>query len=381
MTQDNLTVAQKRKYRVQHAQAAKEISLLWLTQAELVNVIDFGLPEVDDRYHIWRVPLLNKFNQEKIGEIVIDAYTTLIIEEISPKIKQNRSSASYQLSDLRNTIAQGDSEKMLQELPTESVDLIFTSPPYYNARPEYADYLSYEEYLLKLRKIIHQAHRVLAEGRFFVMNIAPVLIRRASRSEASKRIAVPFDVHGLFIQEGFDFMEDIIWEKPSGAGWATGRGRRFAADRNPLQYKAVPVTEYILVYRKHTDKLIDWHIRSHPQPELVDESKIDDSYERTNIWRITPSHDKRHPAIFPLELAERVVQYYSFKQDVVLDPFAGIGTVGSAASKLGRRFVLIERNPDYVNIIRQEAKIWLGPEAKHVLTLNCAPISTEDTLL
>jgi DNA modification methylase len=108
------------------------------------------------------------------------------------------------------------------------------------------------------------------------MNISPVLIRRSSRSEASKRIAVPFDFHRLFIEEGFEFIDDIHWVKPEGAGWATGRGRRFAADRNPLQYKPVPVTEYILVYRKKTEKLIDWHIRKHPNQKLVEESKIEE---------------------------------------------------------------------------------------------------------
>ncbi|GAB4505983.1 MAG: site-specific DNA-methyltransferase [Anaerolineales bacterium] len=285
------------------------------------------------------------------------------------------------LSSLRNTIAQGDAEEILQDLPAESIDLIFTSPPYYNARPEYTDYVDYDEYLLKMRRILHHAHRVLAEGRFFVMNVAPVLIRRANRNEASKRIAVPFDMHRLFTEEGYDFMDDIIWEKPEGAGWATGRGRRFAADRNPLQYKPVPVTEYILVYRKHTDKLIDWNIRAHPNKKLVVESKIGDDYERTNIWRIKPAHDPRHPAVFPLELAEKVIRYYSFKGDVVMDPFAGIGTVGKAAAMLGRRFVLIEQNPEYVSIIREEARAWLGKDARTVLTINCPPIQVDEILL
>ena len=119
------------------------------------------------------------------------------------------------------------------------VDLVFTSPPYYNARPEYNDYITYEEYLLKIRKIIHNVHRVLSEGRFFVMNVAPVLIRRSNRNEASTRIAVPFDIHRIFIEEGYDFIDDILWEKPEGAGWATGRGRRFAADRGPT----IPVSK------------------------------------------------------------------------------------------------------------------------------------------
>jgi DNA modification methylase len=187
-------------------------------------------------------------------------------------------------------------------------------------------------------------------------------------------------MHRLFIEEGYDFIDDILWVKPEGAGWATGRGRRFAADRNPLQYKPVPVTEYILVYRKHTSKLIDWCIRAHPDRALVKASKIGDGYEHTNLWRITPAHDERHPAIFPAELAEKVITYYSFKGDVVLDPFAGMGTVGKAAVKLGRRFVLIERDVRYVEIIRSEAKTWLGDEARDILTLNAPPIDPNDVL-
>jgi DNA modification methylase len=135
------------------------------------------------------------------------------------------------------------------------------------------------------------------------------------------------------------------------------------------------------VYRKRTPKLIDWNIRAHPDAELVAQSHIDDNYESTNIWRIHPSYDKRHPAIFPLEMAEKVIQYYSFKKDVVLDPFAGIGTVGKAAIRLERRFVLIEQDRHYVDIIRDEAKAWMGPEARYIFTINCPPVSVDDTLL
>lgn len=397
MAKKTRTVAERRGYKIIDVESAKKACRAWLQQAHLHKAVTFGLPEVDDRYHVWRVPLLNAASQERIGEAVIDARTSLILEKKSTapstlearllgrngtSIQPAASSRNgrYALSSLRNTIALGDCEELLQDLPAGGADLIFTSPPYYNARPEYTDYLTYDEYLLKIRKVIRQAHRVLAEGRFFVMNVSPVLIRRASRNEASQRIAVPFDMHRLFIEEGYDFIDDIIWEKPEGAGWATGRGRRFAADRNPLQYKPVPVTEYVLVYRKHTPKLIDWSIRAHPEPETIGASRIGNDYERTNIWRIKPDHDKRHPAIFPVELAERVITYYSFQKDVVLDPFAGIGTVGRAAVKLGRRFILIEQNPEYLSIIREEAKNWLGLDARQVLTINCSPIETGDRL-
>jgi len=280
----------------------------------------------------------------------------------------------YPISSLRNTIGQGDCVTLIDEMPAACVDLVFTSPPYFNARPEYSDYEVYEQYLFKMRQVIKRIHRVLNEGRFFVLNCSPILLRRASRSESSKRIAVPFDVHRIFIEEGYDFVDDIIWVKPEGAGWATGRGRRFAADRNPLQYKAVPVTEYVLVYRKRTDVLIDWHIRNHPNRELVEDSKISDDYERTNVWRIQPKTNSEHPAAFPLELAQKVIRYYSFKSDVVFDPFAGSGTVGAAASGLGRRFVLFEINPEYVELMRKEASLWLGEACTQVLCINCPPI-------
>jgi len=341
----------KKTYKISEVVQAKEAARNFLTSIDLGNAVKFGLPEIDDRYHIWRVPLLNN-SKDNIGEIVIDAITTLINEKkttnkdilesrllgrkkaIGKIVQLNKLGSNGnsipKISNLRNTIGLGDSEELLSDTPNESIDLIFTSPPYYNARPEYSEYLTYEEYLLKIQKIIHQCHRVLNEGRFFVMNISPVLIRRSNRTEASKRIAVPFDFHKLFIDEGFEFIDDIHWVKPEGAGWATGRGRRFAADRNPLQYKAVPVTEYVLVYRKKTDKLIDWHIRKHPDQKAVESSKIEDGYEKTNLWKIHPANHPKHPAVFPLELAEKVIKYYSFKNDVILDPFAGTGTVGKA---------------------------------------------------
>ncbi len=327
-----------------------------------------------------------------LGEIVIDAYTGEVIVDKTtrPEIiearllkkaeaaaSSGRSKATYEVSQLRNTIGLGDCVELMAGMPAESVDLVFTSPPYFNARPQYSEYDEYQSYLLFMKSVIRAAERVLREGRFFVMNTSPVLLRRASRNESSKRIAVPFDLHGLFIECGFEFVDDIIWVKPEGAGWATGRGRRFAADRNPLQYKAVPVTEYVLVYRKKSQRLIDWHIRNHPDRDLVAASKIGDGYEKTNVWRIQPNTRSPHPAPFPMELAEKVIRYYSFKGDVVLDPFAGSGTSGAAAVKLDRRFVLFDNNEKYATWIRDSAQQWLGKRFKEVLLLNITSPASE----
>lgn len=382
-------VAETRKYLVTTVSQAKEITTAWLRDIQLDKVIVLGLPEIDDRYHIWRVPLCRIDDRTKIGEVVIDAYSTAVLDEKTTRVDllearllrknegavkpKNRPKAVYKLSQLRNTIGQGDCVDLIDDMPAESVDLVFTSPPYFNARPEYSEYEEYEQYLFKMRQVIKRCYRVLNEGRFFVINTAPVLLRRASRNQSSKRIAVPFDLHRIFVEEGYDFIDDIIWVKPEGAGWATGRGRRFAADRNPLQYKAVPVTEYVLVYRKRTDLLIDWHIRSHPDRDAVAASKIGDDYERTNVWRIQPNTNSKHPAAFPRELADKVISYYSFKGDVVMDPFAGSGTVGESASKLGRRFVLFENNPAYIELMRRAVPDWLGKAANDILWINCEP--------
>lgn len=260
----------KKNYRISSVRSAKSVALVYIKDCNLENATRFGLPEIDDRFDIWRVPILS-IDGTKIGEVVIDAISSFIdiskttskdilenrlLGRKSQTLSKKKEKKRPKISMLSNTIRMGDSEALLMDMPNECVDLVFTSPPYYNAKPEYAEYLSYEDYLLKMRKIIHQCARVLNEGRFFVLNVSPVLIRRASRNEASKRIAVPFDFHRIFIEEGFEFIDDIHWVKPEGAGWATGRGRRFAADRNPLQYKPVPVTEYILVYRKSASLLV-----------------------------------------------------------------------------------------------------------------------------
>lgn len=387
---EKTTVAQQRQYGVLNTGQAKEIASARLAELDLDQVTKFGLPEIDDRYHVWRVPVLDA-SKDRLGEVVIDARTSIVDLERSTSAEQmesrllkrreyqslntiaqtNRSVPGGNHHNLRSTIALGEATAILEDLPPESVDLVFTSPPYYNARVEYRDYTSYDEYLEAIRLVIRACHRVLAEGRFFVMNVAPVLVRRASRSEASRRIAVPFDMHAIFSSEGFDFVDDIHWVKPEGAGWATGRGRRFAADRNPLQYKPVPVTEYVLVYRKHTPRLIDWNIRSHPNPEKVSASKIQDGYETTNLWKIKPRHSSKHPAVFPLELARKVIEYYSFADDVVLDPFAGIGTTGHAAALMGRKFVMVEAQERYVDTMVRECQDWGNNITEETLFVNC----------
>ena len=72
------------------------------------------------------------------------------------------------------------------------------------------------------------------------------------------------------MQLDYEFIEEIVWVKPAGAGWESRRGCRFAVDRHPLKYKTAPITEYVMVYRRRSDRLIDWFCRNHPDPFTVD---------------------------------------------------------------------------------------------------------------
>jgi len=79
-----------------------------------------------------------------------------------------------------------------------------------------------------------------------------------------------------------------------------------------------------------------------------------DKYETTNIWRIDPTFDRVHSAVFPIELCNRVVRFYSFVGDLIFDPFAGSGTLGRAAANLDRNFFLTEKEAKYINRIKEE---------------------------
>lgn len=276
---------------------------------------------------------------------------TVIQHEFSRAEHEKSDSLPHPMSPdwLKNLFVCADVLEMLAYVPSESVHLTFTSPPYYNAR-DYTLYRSYEEYLEFLVQVFREVHRITKEGRFFVLNTSPVLIPRMSRQHSSKRYAIPFDIHPRLIEIGFEFIDDIIWVKPPGS--AKNRNGGFFQHRKPLGYKANSVVEYVMVYRKATDKLIDWNMRQY-DPSVIEASRVTSDYEPTNVWEIAPASDPVHPAVFPLELATRVIQLYSYKGDLVFDPFAGCGTVGQAALLTERYFLLTEKESTYFKYARE----------------------------
>lgn len=254
---------------------------------------------------------------------------------------------------LKNTVVHGDVRDILRLVPEESVHLTFTSPPYYNAR-DYSIYPSYEEYINFLEEVFKEVYRITKEGRFFILNTSPIIIPRVSRQHSSKRYPIPYDIHPLLIKMGWEFIDDILWVKPEAC--VKNRVGGFFQHRKPLGYKPNSRSESVMVYRKKTDKLLDWNIKQYNK-EVIEKSKVKGDFDTSNIWEIDPVFDKTHSAVFPLELCNRIVKYYSFIGDLVFDPFAGSGTFGKSALNLNRYFFLTEKEPKYIERIRENVGI------------------------
>ena len=218
------------------------------------GTIRIGLADWDDRYGCWRIALVHENSHQKpVGELRIDdagmvqhqptpAMVLERMERVAPEPSSSKK-GGITFPPNPNKWILGDCREALADVPAESAQMIFTSPPCFDAKPEFAEYRDYPTYLAFLREAFAACRDVLAEGRFLVVNVSPVLVLRPSRSTSSRRIPVPFDLHGILADLDFEFVDDIFWRKPDGAGWHLGRGRRFAADRQPLQYKPVTVTE------------------------------------------------------------------------------------------------------------------------------------------
>lgn len=243
-------------------------------------------------------------------------------------------------------------EGMKSYLPDESIHLIFTSPPYFNAR-EYSTFSHYQEYLHFMHAVIREFHRVLKEGRFLVINTSPIISPRKARQEQSIRYAIPFDLHKFIMNSSFMFLDDILWIKPEPS--VKNRNASFYQHRKPLAYKPNSMAEYLMVYRKKTKKLIDWNLKQYKE-EIINESLVNGIYEQSNVWFINPEARAEHPAVFPEELSDKVIKYYSMKDDLVLDSFIGSGTTAVSCKKLSRKYAGFEKNEKYCLGARKRVK-------------------------
>jgi len=240
--------------------------------------------------------------------------------------------------DLLNKIHCADSALFLQKLPDNCVDLIFTSPPYnfgisYNSTN---DANLWDEYFEAIFKVFRECVRVLKSGGRMVVNIQPLF---------SDYIPSHHIISNFFIEQGLIWKGEVIWEKNNYNCKYCTWGSWQSPSSPYLKYS----WEFIEIFCKNSLK------------KDGDKTNIDisgDEFKKWvyGKWSIAPERrmkDFGHDAMFPEELARRVVKLFSYKNDIVLDPFNGAGTTTKVSYALNRRFIGIDIDKKYCEIAKK----------------------------
>ncbi len=240
----------------------------------------------------------------------------------------------------------GDSRDM-SALDAKSVALVTTSPPYFSAK-EYEAAMgeghvpgSYVEYLAMLRDVFAECRRVLEPGGRIAVNVAN-LGRKPYRSLSRDVWRILEDDLG-FLPRG-----EVVWVKAKGAAGSAAFGS-FAKASNPVLRD---LTERVLIASKgRFERAVKWQdrqTRGLPWESTI--TKADFLAWTLDTWDIRPESAKRvgHPAPFPVELPRRLIELYTYRGDVVLDPFMGAGSTAVAAVQAGRHYVGFDAEPEYV---------------------------------
>lgn len=239
----------------------------------------------------------------------------------------------------------------MAEIEDESVHLMITSPPYFNAPFDYKGmFKSYESYLEMIKKVAEETFRVLKNGRIAVLNIDDMLVD-------GEKFPIVADVTKIFQNVGFRYRDRIIWKKPDGYLRISRRSGVILQNPYPMYFYPDNLLESILIFQKgkFNYKKIS--------KELKESSKIDTKEFLENKWystlwemvNVLPNSPlEKDIAAFPEELPYRIIKLFSYKGETVLDPFVGSGTTMKVARQLGRNSIGIEINKSLIPIIKKK---------------------------
>lgn len=227
-----------------------------------------------------------------------------------------------------------ESSTRMKDIPDNSVALAFTSPPY-NVGKDYDDDMEFEEYLDLIRDVGEEVYRVLRPGGRYVINIANL----------GRKPYIPLHAFFYQIHAGLGYlpMGEIIWQKGKGANSSTAWGSWMKAKAPRLR----DIHEYLLVFAKMDFSRPDKGVSTIDRDEFMAAT--------LSIWEIPPESAKRvkHPAPFPVALARRVIELYSYKDDVILDPFVGSGSTCIAAVQTERYYVGYDISEEFCEIAKE----------------------------
>ena len=267
-----------------------------------------------------------------------------------PPIKQDKTLEPSPPSVINKLIA-GDSRNM-SLINSNSTALVVTSPPYFAGKEYELDLgqngipASYGEYLRMLKDVFTECWRVLEPGGRIAINVAN-LGRKPYRSLSSDITRILQDDIGFLLRG------EIVWIKAQGASGSCAWGS-FQSASNPVLRD---VTERIIVASKlRFDRSISRKKRQEIGLPHIDTITKEDFLAWTlDTWRIQPESAKKigHPAPFPIELPSRLIELYSYKGDLILDPFCGAGTTAIAADNAGRKYIGFDTDAHYIDLAQK----------------------------
>jgi len=245
----------------------------------------------------------------------------------------------------------GSCEKM-EELDNNSIHLMVTSPPYFNAPFDYQGFFEdYETYLNLITAFAQESYRVLQHGRIAVVNCDDMLVK-------GEKYPIVADITKTFLDAGFRYRDKIIWRKPEGYIRISRRSGVLLQHPYPMYFYPDNLQESVLIFQKGKYK--------YPQPD--ERSKIDIIEFQKNKWYLTvwdmvnnlPSKNKEnnYPAAFPDELPYRIIKLFSNVGEVVLDPFLGSGTTTKVARQLRRNSIGYEIDSSLMEIIKEKIEFY-----------------------
>jgi len=248
------------------------------------------------------------------------------VDESKTEIIKNNESTHKDL------IFNKSAEKM-DDLIDNCVSLTVTSPPYNVGKLSDSD-LSDDDYWKLIEQCFKEVYRVTESGGRLVINVANL----------GRKPYIPFSnmFTQIMLDLGFLMRGEIIWQKSKGANANFAWGSWLSASNPVIR----DIHEYCLVFSKDGMSKGVKGVSTLEKEEFMDST--------LSIWNINPARAKKigHPAPFPVELAERFINLYSYEKDLILDPFIGSGTTAIAAQKLNRHYIGYEINDEYCKLAK-----------------------------
>ncbi|VUT23937.1 MAG: Modification methylase MjaV [Candidatus Methanolliviera sp. GoM_oil] len=240
-----------------------------------------------------------------------------------------------------NQVICGDSAEILKKLPDNCVDLVFTSPPY-NFGLDYENHkdgTDWNEYFDKIFAVFKECIRIVKFGGRIIVNVQPLF---------SDYIPIHHIISNFFMKNKMIWRGEILWEKNNYNCKYTAWGS-WKSPSNP--------------YMKYTWEFLEIFCKGDLKHK-GDSNKADitgDEFKKWVYakWSIAPERNMKeydHPAMFPEKLVEQILKLFSFENDVIFDPFNGVGTTTKVAKQFNRKFIGIDISEEYTKKAKDRLK-------------------------